>query len=579
MTKKRALLIILLLIIIALLGAVVSILGGYVTTLLPSWLTADPPRIWGLIAVMIVLSAILGYWLYRLQSDAGEQKQPLSTQNRANMLARVRFRVKEFFEDSLHGAELLVLGLHKESHAVADPWGLHIQQHGQPEPNLPPGTRISTAFKDAGGALLILGNPGAGKSTLLYELASDLLSLAEADKEQKIPVIFTLASWAVEQKPLAEWMVEVLKHEYREPPKIAQAWVKSGLLLPLLDGLDEVERSHRDACVEAIKTYCQEHDVFLVVSCRREEYEELEKRVQLNAAVMVQPLTPAQIDEYLANAKGQLEAVRLALHDDPTLQELAASPLLLSVIALAYRGMPVDDLLTTPPEERQQHIFDTYINRMLTRKRSNNFRPEQAIRWLGWLAIQMRRQSQTEFYLEQMQPDWLPTQRSRRLYFTAVVLIFGLVGGLVFGLVFGLVGGLILGLVSGLVFGLSGEPLDAPRRTQPNQGIRRSAINSAIGGLVGGLIFGLVGGLVGGLVFGLRGGLVFGLVFFLIRGGVASVQHLVLRVLLWLTGCTPRRYIQFLDYARRCILLRRAGGGGMYAFIHPLLQDYFAGPT
>ena len=58
----------------------------------------------------------------------------------------------------------------------------------------------------------------------------------------------------------------------------------------------------------------------------------------------------------------------------------------------------------------------------------------------------------------------------------------------------------------------------------------------------------------------------FPLVPFYVRGGLK-----------WPESLTPWRYIHFITYAWRCIMLRRAGAGGGYAFIHPLLQDYFAG--
>ncbi len=58
-------------------------------------------------------------------------------------------------------------------------------------------------------------------------------------------------------------------------------------------------------------------------------------------------------------------------------------------------------------------------------------------------------------------------------------------------------------------------------------------------------------------------------------GGLACIQHVILRFLLWRGGLLPWRLPQFLDYAADRILLRKVGGG--YIFIHRLLLDYFAG--
>jgi len=60
----------------------------------------------------------------------------------------------------------------------------------------------------------------------------------------------------------------------------------------------------------------------------------------------------------------------------------------------------------------------------------------------------------------------------------------------------------------------------------------------------------------------------------LLNGGLACIQHGVLRWLLWRSRCIPWNYVRFLDVAAERILLRKVGGG--YIFIHRLLLDYFA---
>jgi hypothetical protein len=56
--------------------------------------------------------------------------------------------------------------------------------------------------------------------------------------------------------------------------------------------------------------------------------------------------------------------------------------------------------------------------------------------------------------------------------------------------------------------------------------------------------------------------------------GVACIQHLALRYVLYLRGYIPWNYARFLDYCTERMLLQRVGG--RYRFIHKLLQDHFA---
>jgi hypothetical protein len=76
--------------------------------------------------------------------------------------------------------------------------------------------------------------------------------------------------------------------------------------------------------------------------------------------------------------------------------------------------------------------------------------------------------------------------------------------------------------------------------------------------LATGLAYGLLGGLIGGLN----------------RGGSAVIKHYALRLILWLNGYTPFKFIGFLDHSAKLILLKKVGGG--YIFIHRMLLDYFA---
>jgi F0F1-type ATP synthase membrane subunit c/vacuolar-type H+-ATPase subunit K len=149
-------------------------------------------------------------------------------------------------------------------------------------------------------------------------------------------------------------------------------------------------------------------------------------------------------------------------------------------------------------------------------------------------------------------------------------LIIGLIGGLVTGinaLFFALFLGLLLGLSGGLMKGLgSGLVIsEIVERTAPNQGIRASLRNSLF--IV--LIFGLIGGGTGGLTVGLQG-LNAGLLY----GGIACIQHFILRCMLYQKGRIPWDYEKFLDFVSERKLMKKVGGG--YIFLHRMLLEYFA---
>lgn len=154
--------------------------------------------------------------------------------------------------------------------------------------------------------------------------------------------------------------------------------------------------------------------------------------------------------------------------------------------------------------------------------------------------------------------------------------------------------GAALGIIIMLMRGFTSNELDTELTIKPNQGIRNSLSNSLRLGLSSGTLLGLVVfffysyvihnifvvGYINEIAqnayftYGVGDALAVAYLFWLINGGFATVQHLILRVLLWQTKCAPWRYPRFLNYAQERILLRKVGGG--YTFIHLLLRDYFA---
>jgi eukaryotic-like serine/threonine-protein kinase len=480
-------------VLLALLG---GFLGSVASNEIPDGLKPYLPWAWPLLLLVAVAIVVFTIWQTKKQVDTEFPTPAFNSQNRQRMLSRVyNFWIKGVFEQSLHGTDLIALGLNEEQDALANPWHFVIPQSDDSVSSLPPGTRITEVFDDADGELLILGEPGSGKTTLLLELTGNLIERAKKDETYPIPVVFNLSSWSVKHQPLSDWLVEELNTKYQVPVNIGKSWVNTDQIMPLLDGLDEVAEDHREASIDAINDYHKQHLTPLAVCGRSSEYMAQSKRLLLSKAVKIQNLTEKQIDAYLWSVGGQLEALRIALHDDPDLLELAETPLMLSVLVLAYQGKSVEDLLAVgTAEARRKQTFEIYTQRMLHRRGlGKGYTPQQTIHYLNWLAKQMTQHNQTVFYIERIQPDWLPNLRSRRIYhgFTTG-LIFGVVFGFYYGYGDGLIEGLVVFLIFGLLFGLVNGVVIALSNVQKD-GLALAIFSGIFGGLEIGLTYWLLG--------------------------------------------------------------------------------------
>ncbi len=486
-------------------------------------------------------------------------------------------------ETFLRDRALIALGLNPQLDALELPW-TNADATFNP---LPPATKIIDKFKQLpkGRTLLILGEPGGGKTTTLLELTRELLISAEHDYTQPLPVVFNLSSWETKQS-IAEWLVQQLHIQYQVSKETGKNWLQNQQLLLMLDGLDEINILARDACVQAINQFSLEFgQTEIVVTSRLQDYELLSNRLKVEAAVYLQPLSLEQIDAYLTKAGGELAAFKQALKQDVILQELARSPLMLSIITLAYQAKSFEDVSQLYSlEERRQHVLNAYIERMLKRRSSKQYSREKARRWLIWLAQQMRDKSPSIFLIELLQSTWLPNLWYKLIYAIIIGVIAGLLCGIGAALNVGIliddwqlgkVAGLIIalgtGIIAAIVFGLIYSKIN-PVETIKWSG--KKTIKNLIPGLIVGVISGAILGPFGGLYyrfvlklgdgwtealsFGLRTGLGVALIFALLRGlNEPSIE----------TSTIPNQGI--LQSAKNAIIffLLGATGMGLVAFI------------
>jgi WD40 repeat protein len=341
--------------------------------------------------------------------------------NKLYLLEKVTaFWIQGVLEKSVHGELLIELQKQESTAAVDRPWDAVLADGGHDGEPVPSAKSILQVFREQGQALVILGEPGGGKTITLLELARDAAALAADDTTLPIPVVLNLSSWTAQGRALADWLVQDLKDKYQVPAKQGRSWIENNDLLLLLDGLDEVEESRRGACAEAINRFRAENGLTpMAVCCRMREYDALRTRLKLQGAVVLRPLTAAQIDQYFERAGPSLANVRALVQGDAALKELAQTPLMLSVMSLAYQepAAPAPPGAGTAAQSPTDTLFSAYVARMVRyRKTRHSYPPEVVRSRLAWLARRMLDHSQSMFLLENLQPSWLASGRQRWLY-------------------------------------------------------------------------------------------------------------------------------------------------------------------
>ena len=480
------------------------------------------------------LDSILSFFgKYFSKAEAELTEQELSFL-RQQLLKQMKTDVAQRLEDSLHNLVRVDLEQEEQRRQIgrredilvkAEPkqtWRfknfisrkLTIFKNNSTIESIAPAEKTYSIFHrpDIGERLLILGEPGAGKTTELLTVAHRLIKEAIDDDDKPIPILFELSNWTL-STPILMWLGKQLRQTYGVSKKLAEPlvrqWLQQAQLLLLLDGLDELGQRNQVACIEALEDFLAQHPALsALICCRREEYEQGGQQLkQLRGAIYLQAVAPEQVQQYLKDL-GR-EKLWNDIQSQSELLKLAQSPLFLTLLVVAYQEQSIRD---------REALFNAYIQKQLHEpshqgayKPGKGITPEKTLRYLGWLSSQLKQKQETDFLIENLQPDWLTTRRQERIY----RLVVGLFIGLLFCLGDEIRDGLLIGLLSvpngGLITGLRSLILHHERKIVPQEQLKWIPHKGLRGGLRSGLWGGLTVGLILGLWEGMRKGPFFGL--------------------------------------------------------------------
>jgi DNA polymerase III delta prime subunit len=367
------------------------------------------------------------------------------------------------------------------------------------------------------GSLLILGTPGAGKTTTLLSLAQQLIgreltNLQQGSPKTVIPLIFELSTWRDDQQSIGDWLVAQLYENYGGDRKsrVYETWLEKQVLLPLLDGLDELGLVRQQKCTEQINQFARTYPQ-MVVCCRVKEFRQVGVKLSnLRGAVQLEPLSDRQIESYLA-AVGK-SALWKQIQTVPEMHNLLQpvvdpknpdydEPGLLRVplfISLAAQVFEADR-----PLKGKADLFDRYIENQLSfdvrvsdrrkevQKRDWAFKTveqepdrREVMHSLIWIAKRLQAGNQVELLIEKMQPSWLASDVKVQ-YEIALGLIIGMTSWLFANITMWLAIGNnvitwrneVLSIIFGMYLGLSSSSETVTGHIVPVESFRISMSN------------------------------------------------------------------------------------------------------
>lgn len=356
-----------------------------------------------------------------------------SVRDRNKLLEAVTTEVQARLEQSLHKAIQIHILKQEKPQEIQRLWDVDVKIGKRPTVRLSPQITISQVFRQSSGKLLILGSQGAGKTSTLLELAQDLVEIAQADFEQPVPVILNFGSWKNSKQTIPDWLISQIKSKYDISLNSIKLLVNNQLIIPLLDGLDELDLGQQELSVRAINQWLtsENRPKNMAVCTKLEDYKKCRTKLRLHGAIFLHSLHEQQVQKYLVACRSK--ELWEVLKEEPQFLELAKIPLFLNIMILAYEELLIQAWKRLNSDrERREYLLNAYIRRMLTWNLKSLYyregkepRPENARPWLVYLAGKMNATKETEISPDKLDQTWLQTSGQKSLYRLGMILTLG----------------------------------------------------------------------------------------------------------------------------------------------------------
>ncbi|MEV6348089.1 hypothetical protein [Actinoplanes sp. NPDC051851] len=296
--------------------------------------------------------------------------------------------------------------------------------------------------------MVILGEPGAGKTVLAMLLTVGLLGLRDTGGRTAVPVLLTASTWDPVADSMDDWIVRVVAQTYYDGvERLPRKLLGRGLLLPIVDGLDEIPESSRQSAVRAINRAIGA-DRPIVVTCRSAEYTDViaggAPTLRRTPVVEVSRLAVDDIATYLGAIDWPervswapvLAAMRAG--DEGPLRTALSTPLMVSIARRVYArtGDHPSELLDRNLFDSRFAVEDHLLDRFLIAATTPGgdghrwtWNPARTSHWLTYLARYLHRHGERDLAWWRMADRLLPRWAGTAVALGPALIVFGVMWG------------------------------------------------------------------------------------------------------------------------------------------------------
>lgn len=237
---------------------------------------------------------------------------------------------------------------------------------------------LAAVFKRVpSGRLVVLGEPGTGKTMLLIRLVLDLL--LQRGPGNAVPILFPLSSWNPNEEDFTTWISMQLVINYPAlaavtndgHPNQAHALIEAGLILAVLDGLDEMAAPIRGTAISRINDALMPGQ-HIILSSRSGEFRAAVRatpesppiRLVGATAIEISALRIDEVHEYLVEARGvESETLWAEVLSIPQVSDTFSTPLMVTLARAIYSHRPTEQNRPRLPDPRELTEYARFPNR------------------------------------------------------------------------------------------------------------------------------------------------------------------------------------------------------------------------